>query len=115
MVRPVQGNLVIPPICQGREFTSGRNEGKCMSPLPSQGRYRCGRFGIIPTEYIGTREVCESQFSQSGCHQEGPDGAGIPDADYLLFVSASPSGVLTRYMYIACIRITYMCVYMCVH
>ena len=113
MVHPVQGNLVIPPICQGREFTSGRNEGKCISPLPSQDRYRCGVFGIIPTEYIGTREVCESRFSQSGCRQEGPGGAGIPDADYLLFVSAFPTGVLTRYSictYIACI----LCVYVCV-
>ena len=97
MVRPVQGNLVIPPICRGREFVSGRNEGKCMAPLPSQDRYRCGVLGIIPTEYIGTREVCETSFSQDGCRQEGPGGAGIPNADYLLFVSASSTSELTKY------------------
>ena len=86
MVRPVQGNLVIPPRCT--EFSFGRNEGKCRAPLPSQNTYRCGEFGVIPTEYIGTREVCETS-SQAECPQDGPGGAGIPDADYLLFVTAS--------------------------
>ena len=86
MVRPVQGNLVIPPRCQ--EFTSGLNEGKCRAPLPSQNTYRCGEFGVIPTEYIGTREVCETS-DQAECTQDGPDSAGIPNADYLLFVSAT--------------------------
>ena len=106
MVRPVQGNLVIPPIC--REFTSGRNEGKCRSPLPSQDRFQCGVFGIIPTEYIGTREVCETQVNPFGipqdvCRQEGPGGTGIPGADYLLFVSASHTRKLTRSSYTWCI------------
>ena len=86
MVRPVQGNLVIPPMCS--EYTSGLNEGKCQAPLPSQDNYRCGPFGIIPTDYIGTREVCTTS-SQVECIEDGPDGAGIPDADYLLFVSAT--------------------------
>ena len=110
MVHPVQGNLVIPPICRGREITSGPNEGKCRSPLPSQDRYRCGVFGIIPTEYIGTREVCETSFSQGGCRQEGPGGAGIPNADYLLFVSASSTGELTRY---SRMQIMYLASYTC--
>ena len=86
MVRPVQGNLVIPPRCT--EFGFGRNEGKCRAPLPSQNTYRCGEFGVIPTEYIGTREVCET-FDQAECPQDGPGGPGIPNADYLLFVTAS--------------------------
>ena len=86
MVRPVQGNLVIPPKCS--EYTSGLNEGKCEAPLPSQDDYRCGPFGIIPTDYIGTREVCATS-SEDECIEDGPDGPGIPDADYLLFVSAA--------------------------
>ena len=88
LVRPVQGNLVIPPIC--REYTSGVNEGKCMAPLPSQDDYKCGRFGRIPHQYIGTREVCDA--SNSSCKTEGPNGAGLPNADYLLFVSVSSIG-----------------------
>ena len=86
MVQPVQGNFVIPPMCS--EYTFGPNEGKCRAPLPSQDSYRCGEFGIIPTEYIGTREVCETS-DQTECPQDGPGGAGIPDTDYLLFVSAT--------------------------
>ena len=102
MVRPVQGNLIIPPRC--REFTSGLNEGKCRAPLLSQDTYRCGEFGIIPTEYIGTREVCDTS-NQAECAQDGPGGAGIPDADYLLFVSATSTRELAIHNY--CISSTY--------
>ena len=83
-VHPVQGNLTLPPQCT--EYTEGLNEGKCMSPLPNQTDYVCGDFGIIPPLYIGTREVCNS--SNSSCTVEGPNGPGLPNADYLLFVSA---------------------------
>ena len=85
LVHPVQGNLIIPPKCT--EYTYGTNEGKCESPLPSQDDYECGEFGIIPLSYIGTREVCTSSYGS--CTTEGPDGSGLPNADYLLFVSAS--------------------------
>ena len=86
MVHPVQGNLLIPPMCDDT-WSSGINEGKCKSSLPSQDDYRCGDFGIIPLSYIGTREVCSS--ANGSCTMEGPNGTGIPNADYLLFVSAS--------------------------
>ena len=85
LIRPVQGNLTIPPKCL--EYTSGVNEGKCVSPLPPQSDYKCGRYGVIPPSYIGTREVCNS--SNSLCTIEGPDGPGLPNADYLLFVSVA--------------------------
>ena len=85
LVHPVQGNLTIPPMCT--EYTYEINEGKCMSPLPSQDDYKCGEFGIIPLSYIGTREVCTTSYGS--CTTEGPDGSGLPNADYLLFVSAS--------------------------
>ena len=85
LVHPVQGNLTIPPMCT--EYTNGANEGKCISPLPSQDDYECGEFGIIPPSYIGTREVCTT--SSGSCTTEGPNGPGLPNADYLLFVSAS--------------------------
>ena len=86
MVRPVQGNFTIPPMCT--EYTFGLNEGKCISPLPTQSAsdYTCGQFGVIPLSYIGTREVCTS--SDGPCTMEGPNGPGLPNTDYLLFVSA---------------------------
>ena len=96
MVRPVQGNLVIPPMCN--EYTDGRNEGKCRRPLPSQSDFKCGEYGVIPPEYIGTREVCRNSRNPSNCVEEGPNGAGIPDTDYILFVSA----VTTRELMIKC-------------
>ena len=83
LVHPVQGNLIIPPECA--EYTNGSNEGKCISPLPSQSNFECGDFGVIPLPYIGTREVCSS--NSGPCVVEGPDGPGLPNADYLLFVS----------------------------
>ena len=95
MVRPVQGNIVIPPICSG--YTSDLNKGKCQAPLPSQDNYRCGPFGVIPTDYIGTREVCATS-SQDECIEDGLDGPGINDTDYLLFVSAA-SCMYSTYVY----------------
>jgi len=89
MVHPVQGNLRIPPECT--EYTSGVNMGKCRSPLPSQSNFVCGRFGTIPLSHIGVREVCTSYNQNSSCTLQGPDGVGLPNTDYLLFVSASSS------------------------
>ena len=86
LVHPEQGNLTIPPRCT--EFTSGLNKGKCVQSLSSD--YSCGEFGVIPQSYIGTREVCSS--SSGSCVTEGPDGPGLPNADYLLFVSAYSTG-----------------------
>jgi len=94
MVHPVQGNLRIPPMCT--EYTSGVNEGKCRSPLPSQSGYDCGEFGTIPLSYIGVREVCTSSSSTSSCTQQGPDEVGLPNADYLLFVSATSTSKLQQ-------------------
>lgn len=95
MVRPVEGNFVVPPMCT--EYTSGPNEGKCRSPLPANNSYTCGEFGVIPEEYIGVREVCP--FNES-CYLDGPNGTGIPDTDYLLFVSAFATRKLIEYNYL---------------
>ena len=78
-----------------REYTYGTNEGKCISPLPSQDDYECGEFGIIPLSYIGIREVCTSSYGS--CTTEGPNGPGLPNADYLLFVSASTTCEFTLF------------------
>lgn len=85
LVHPVEGNLIIPPECT--EYTYGLNEGKCQWPLPSQDDYECGQFGTIPLSYIGTREVCTSSYGS--CTTEGPDGPGLANTDFLLFVSAA--------------------------
>lgn len=83
MVHPVQSNLIIPPSCN--EFTSGANVGKCQHLLNNN--YDCGELAVISQEYIGVREVCSS--SDGPCSLQGPNGTGIPNADFLLFISAS--------------------------
>ena len=88
LVHPVQGNLIIPPRCPC-ELTTGTNRGKCCSDVLID--YKCGHFGVIPQSYIGTREVCSSSSPYAHCVTQGPDGPGLPNADYLLFVSASNS------------------------
>ena len=98
-IHPVQGNLIIPPICE--EYTNGSNEGKCMSPLPNQTEFECGDLGIVPHSYIGTREVCDSP--NGSCTIEGPNGPGLPNADYLLFVSVSHTCKLVSLcIYVVC-------------
>ena len=85
MVHPVLGNLVIPPQCV--EFTFGVNVGKCQDQYPLQYTYSCGELANISQEYIGVREVCSS--SDGPCSLQGPNSTGIPDADFLLYVSAT--------------------------
>ena len=89
MVHPVDGNLTIEPRC-GFVYSGGPNDGKCVPPLIPTSNYTCGEFGVISDDYIGVTEVCSS--STSPCTLEGPNGPGIPEADFLLFVSAAPSG-----------------------
>ena len=84
MVNPAEGNFVLPPICN--EYDSGINEGSCEDSLPLNVTYNCGEFGVVPNEYIGVRAVCPANQS---CYLDGPNGTGIPDTDYLLFVSAT--------------------------
>lgn len=83
MVNPLEGNFILPPICN--EYNSGINEGRCEDPLPLNVTYNCGEFGVVPDEYIGVRAVCPANES---CYLDGPNGTGISDTDYLLFVSA---------------------------
>jgi len=83
MVHPVQGNLTIPPRCE-RYHASGTNFDKCASLI--QRSYRCGEMAVIPSDYVGVIEVCPS--ANGPCILDGPDGVGIPDSDFLLFVSA---------------------------
>lgn len=94
MVRPVEGNLTIPPQCE--EYTDGLNTGKCISPLPSQDNYTCGEYGNIPLDFIGAREVCSSV--NGSCRLEGPNGGGVPNADYLLFFTVFSSSKI-QYAY----------------
>ena len=89
MIHPVEGNLTILPICDF-VYSGGPNEGKCVPPLLPTNNYTCGEFGVINEDYIGVAEVCPNSTSQ--CTVEGPNGLGIPEADYLLFVSAESSG-----------------------
>jgi len=91
MVHPVQGNLIIPPNC-GNFYTSGANRDKCSGPIQSS--YNCGGLAVIPSNYVGVIEVCSS--ANGPCSLEGPNGAGIPGADFLLFVSASSTGKETH-------------------
>ena len=93
LVHPVQGNLTIPPRC--REYTEGSNKGKCKWPSLPISEYRCGEFGVIPQSYIGTKEVCLT--SSGSCVTRGPNGPGLPNADYLLFVSASSTSKFIKH------------------
>ena len=92
MVHPVQGNFIFQPLCE--EYTSGVNKGKCKSPLPSQNDIRCADFHEpVSLSYFGVREVCTSPNTTKSCTLQGPNGTGIADTDYLLFASATFSGM----------------------
>ena len=79
MVRPIQGNVTIPPACTN--ITSGPNVGKCRNGTQ---RNRCGIF-TVPDELAGTVETCDGSFGP--CSDQGPGGLGV-GADFILFVGS---------------------------
>ena len=76
-VRPIPGSFTIPPKCD--EYTYGRNVGKCRNMRTTQ----CGSY-TVPSQFVGKRELCTS--SSGLCYEAGPDGAGVANTDFLLFV-----------------------------
>ena len=76
-VRPIPGSFTIPPTCD--KYTYGTNIGKCRNLRTTQ----CGSY-TVPSQYVGKRELCTS--SSGSCYEAGPDGAGVVNTDFLLFV-----------------------------
>ena len=44
---------------------------------------QCGSY-TVPSQFVGKRELCTS--SSGSCYDAGPDGVGVADTDFLLFV-----------------------------
>jgi len=78
LVRPISGGFTIPPECT--EYTSGANVGKCRVMHTNT---RCGSY-TVPHQFVGRKKLCSS-FSGS-CYDSGPDGGGVANTDFLLFV-----------------------------
>ena len=76
-VRPIPGSFTIPPTCD--EYTYGKNVGKCRNMRTTQ----CGSY-TVPSQFVGKRELCTSP--SGSCYEAGPDGAGVANTDFLLFV-----------------------------
>ena len=76
-VRPIPGSFTIPPKCD--KYTYGKNIGKCRSIRTTL----CGSY-TVPSQYVGKRELCTSP--SGSCYEAGPDGAGVVNTDFLLFV-----------------------------
>ena len=78
LVRKISGSFTIPPECD--EYTSGANVGKCRAMHTNT---RCGSYAV-PRQFVGKRELCSS--SSGSCYDSGPDGGGVANTDFLLFV-----------------------------
>ena len=76
-VHPIPGSFTIPPKCD--KHTYGKNIGKCRNLRTTQ----CGSY-TVPSQFVGKREFCTS--SSGSCYEAGPDGAGVANTDFLLFV-----------------------------
>ena len=78
LVRRISGNMTIPPTCD--EYALGPNEGKCRVLHSTT---QCGPY-TVPSQYLGTRQVCTSLYGS--CRERGPGGGGAANTDILLFV-----------------------------
>ena len=77
-VRQISGGFTIPPECD--VYTSGANVGKCRVMHTNT---RCGSY-TVPRQFVGKRELCSSP--SGSCYDSGPDGGGVANTDFLLFV-----------------------------
>ena len=98
LVRPISGGFTIPPGCN--KYTYGANTGKCRYMHTTT---RCGSI-TVPRQFVGKRELCSS--SSGSCYDSGPDGGGVANTDFLLFVRTQckfPSGrMITECMLSLC-------------
>ena len=89
LVRPISGNVTIPPTCD--EYAFGPNEGKCRI---LHNTTQCGPY-IVPNQYLGTRQVCTSLYGS--CHEQGANGTGAANTDFLLFVGTQSKSRVSFY------------------
>lgn len=90
MVRPIQGNITIPPTCTNR-ISFGPNSGKCQ-----KGRLenKCGIFNV-PKHLAGVQETCDGPFGPCSRSESSNDNSGSGsgedlgvEADYVLFAGS---------------------------
>ena len=85
LVRPIQGNLTIPPTCTN-SIAHGSNAGKCFTDSVDVGT-TCGSLFNVPADLAGTIEACNT--TNGPCTNVGPNGPGVAETDFVLFAGAT--------------------------
>ena len=85
LVRPFQGNLTIPPLCNNY-ITNGSNKGKCFADSVDPAT-ACGTYFNVSADLVGTIDACTT--ASGSCTHAGPNGSGVAGVDYILFVGAT--------------------------
>lgn len=96
-VHRVQGKFRILPniIACNTTFACGGGSCSCDAASTTITPRTCGDLLTIPDEHIGVVPACNASVSQ--CVLVGPNGAGLDDTDFALYVTAIQTGMYTAH------------------
>eukprot|EP01135_Chromosphaera_perkinsii_P009019 Nk52_evm37s1569 gene=Nk52_evmTU37s1569 len=92
-VRPIKTRLWLDRgdfECAGR-WTSGVNSGKCAVKRQTS-NVMCGSYIKVPDDHLGELEICPSSSDPNSCYMDGQRGQGMPNTDFILYVTAQNIG-----------------------
>ena len=89
-VRPAVVPILFTPLCIDETNNSTRlcEEGDNCT-CTNITTLRCGPYATVPDQHIGLRNVCSAD---GNCSLQGPNGTGISDTDFVLYVTATDQG-----------------------
>lgn len=91
-VHRVQGKFRIEPnFACSTTFACGGGTCSCDAASTTITPRTCGALLTIPDEHIGAVPACNASVSQ--CVLVGPNGAGLDDTDFALYVTAIQTGI----------------------
>ena len=92
-VHRVQGKFRIQPALTScsTTFACGGGTCSCDSASTTLAPRTCGDLVTIPDEHIGTVPACNVSVSQ--CVSVGPNGDGLDDTDFVLYITAIQTGM----------------------
>ena len=109
-VRPSNKRLLFTPPCVDETTSSTLCEEGANCTCTNLTTLQCGPYATVPNDHIGVRSVCDGNGM---CSLQGPNGTGLADVDFVLYVTALSDGKLQKNLPKRAFSVYMHAVYMC--